>query len=196
LKTILKEEKKNVVAKIENRKGRLSQEEPNTSQVKMTMEELVKQERIKTQEKMAKMKKDMEAQRQELRERELQQEAMMRSLEKMNQDLQEKSQGMLKKEPGAAQGLIPQCHCHRPAEKLVVKKDCARRGRVFWKCEQRECDFFLWQPRDSDAMSIGSYTMVTSSAATQVSKSPRRSSEDAPQRAAEIVTISDGDGDL
>ncbi|CAJ1337053.1 unnamed protein product, partial [Effrenium voratum] len=42
------------------------------------------------------------------------------------------------------------CHCARPAERLLVKKEGPRQGRAFWKCVQRQCDYFWWEPLKED----------------------------------------------
>ena len=40
------------------------------------------------------------------------------------------------------------CFCGQPAEKLMVKKETARKGRHFYKCLRRVCDFFQWDPKE------------------------------------------------
>ena len=40
------------------------------------------------------------------------------------------------------------CFCGQPAEKLMVKKETARKGRRFYKCLRRVCDFFQWDPKE------------------------------------------------
>ena len=40
------------------------------------------------------------------------------------------------------------CKCGAPAERLTVKKDGPTRGRHFFKCHGRVCDFFQWDPEE------------------------------------------------
>ena len=42
------------------------------------------------------------------------------------------------------------CYCARPAERLLVKKEGPRKGRAFWRCVQRQCDYFWWEPLKED----------------------------------------------
>eukprot|EP00913_Durusdinium_trenchii_P010338 g9694.t1 len=43
---------------------------------------------------------------------------------------------------------ILECHCHAPAVQLIVKKEGPTQGRLFWKCAQRVCNFFEWDPQE------------------------------------------------
>jgi len=43
---------------------------------------------------------------------------------------------------------VVRCFCGQPAEKLTVKKETARKGRHFYKCSQRVCDFFQWDAQE------------------------------------------------
>ena len=45
------------------------------------------------------------------------------------------------------------CNCGQIAERLTVKKEGPRKGRKFFKCMQRECEFF--QCREDPTMSYG-----------------------------------------
>ena len=58
---------------------------------------------------------------------------LQKELDRINQNAQSRNMKM--------------CHCHKPAELLKVKKEGPRQGRKFWKCMQRECQFFEWLPR-------------------------------------------------
>lgn len=39
------------------------------------------------------------------------------------------------------------CNCNMEAERLQMKKEGTRKGRFFYKCIQRECKIFAWEPR-------------------------------------------------
>ncbi|CAK9109699.1 DNA topoisomerase 3-alpha (DNA topoisomerase III alpha) [Durusdinium trenchii] len=43
---------------------------------------------------------------------------------------------------------ILECHCRAPAVQLIVKKEGPTQGRLFWKCAQRVCNFFEWDPQE------------------------------------------------
>lgn len=56
----------------------------------------------------------------------------------------------------------------------MVKKEGPRRGKKFWKCTQREREFFQWQMKeDQDAMSVTSLSLMTMEVTSQRAKSPR-----------------------
>ena len=40
------------------------------------------------------------------------------------------------------------CKCNAPEERLTVKKEGATKGRHFFKCHSRVCDFFQWDPEE------------------------------------------------
>ncbi|CAK8987801.1 Retrovirus-related Pol polyprotein from transposon RE1 (Retro element 1) (AtRE1) [Includes: Protease RE1 [Durusdinium trenchii] len=42
-----------------------------------------------------------------------------------------------------------QCHCGQLAVQLIVKKEGPTQGRLFWKCAQRLCNFFEWDPEET-----------------------------------------------
>ena len=65
------------------------------------------------------------------------------------------------------------CQCGKPAEALVVKKEGPRKGRMFWKCEQRRCDLFAWIPEEDQA-DIEDAKTAASSLNPRRSKSPKR----------------------
>lgn len=44
------------------------------------------------------------------------------------------------------------CNCSRPAKRLTVKKDGPNRGRHFFRCEMQLCEFFLWDPVETDQL--------------------------------------------
>lgn len=66
----------------------------------------------------------------------------------------------------------------KPAEMLVVKKeDNPRKGRKFWKCVLRHCDYFEWE-NEMDGMSDGKKAVVPEEVEVQTvasSLNPRRS---------------------
>ena len=41
------------------------------------------------------------------------------------------------------------CHSRVPAVQLIVKKDGPTQGRLFWKCARRICNFFEWDPQET-----------------------------------------------
>ena len=71
---------------------------------------------------------------------------------------------------GSAAKLSDQSHSrspegasNAPAQRLEVKNKGPWKGHRFWKCVQRECDFFLWENREtSDAMSVEFFSMISS----------------------------------
>lgn len=64
------------------------------------------------------------------------------------------------------------CKCGKTAEKLRVKAaDNPRKGREFWKCVQRQCDFFEWEPMLKNEEETRT---VTGSQRSRHSKSPLR----------------------
>jgi len=104
----------------------------------------------------------------ELKERGVKQEAMMQMLMTSLSDQNSlstiskpRTRSMSPSVEASNVGLnrAPMCKCQKPAEKLVVKKEGPRKGREFWKCVQRECNYFAWVPK-------------------QRSKSPKRSEGD------------------
>eukprot|EP00435_Cladocopium_sp_Y103_P049714 s859_g15.t1 len=40
------------------------------------------------------------------------------------------------------------CKCNVPAERMTVKKEGPTKGRHFFKCHSRVCDFFQWDPEE------------------------------------------------
>ncbi|KAL1494433.1 hypothetical protein ABEB36_010032 [Hypothenemus hampei] len=42
------------------------------------------------------------------------------------------------------------CQCGQDAVLLTVRKDGPNKGRQFYKCAQSQCNFFLWDPNDSN----------------------------------------------
>eukprot|EP00913_Durusdinium_trenchii_P030436 g28511.t1 len=45
-----------------------------------------------------------------------------------------------------------ECHCKAPAVQLIVKKEGPTQGRLFWKCAKRVCNFFEWDPQETQAL--------------------------------------------
>ena len=68
----------------------------------------------------------------------------------------------------------------------MVKKEGPRKGRFFYKCEQRECEFFEWEKKD-DAMSVDSYSLIGTT--SRRSKSPRREMVDTPGRTQGVLPV-------
>ena len=120
----------------------------------------------RTQE-ISRMELEMRAMRQDAREKELRQEAMMQA---MIQQQEETSRMMaMSQQMGtpcrtstASESMPPTpevhlkklpekvlCECQEQAERLQVKKEGPRQGRWFYKCMQRRCNFFLWEPEMS-----------------------------------------------
>ena len=98
----------------------------------------------------------------DMREKEIRQEAMFQTL--MSQEVRAqrpRSPTHSITSTAGARVEAPRrvlCKCKKPAEMLRVIKEGPRKGRHFWKCVQRTCDFFEWEPEES----------------TQRSKSPKR----------------------
>ena len=53
----------------------------------------------------------------------------------------------------------PNCLCGAPAQMLTVKKEGPQRGRKFWKCVQRQFEFFQWIGIDADTMSVNDFIL-------------------------------------
>jgi len=47
-------------------------------------------------------------------------------------------------EPQPLPGTIPQCRCGIPASSTVVKSDTPNKGRPYYHCRTRRCQFFAW----------------------------------------------------
>ncbi|XP_019872230.2 DNA topoisomerase 3-alpha [Aethina tumida] len=45
------------------------------------------------------------------------------------------------------------CNCNNPAVLLTVRKEGANKGRQFYKCASSTCNYFLWDPNDSQGPS-------------------------------------------
>ena len=101
----------------------------------------------------------------EMREKTSRQEAMITALQNQNAESALRSSGPMTPEECETASLAgsstvraavravnqmpaPMCKCGAPAERLVVKKEGPRRGRSFWKCTQRLCDFFQWDQEE------------------------------------------------
>lgn len=57
--------------------------------------------------------------------------------------------------PPATPKMMPvgmRCKCNAPAERMTVKKEGATKGRHFFKCHQRICDYFQWDPEEVRAL--------------------------------------------
>eukprot|EP00435_Cladocopium_sp_Y103_P066160 s391_g28.t1 len=152
----------------------------------------LQQEQAKNEMMRANMEKEMEAQRIAAQEAQLRNEKMIQSLlQKQQQDVIPEHKAVVK------------CDCGAEAEKLKVKKEGPRKGRFFWKCVQRRCEFFKWDdPQHADSI-LGSFSMVSSlergtseasaPASRRRSKSPRRSLTDTA--GGQAITIADSEED-
>lgn len=133
------------------------------------------------QKRMQDQERAMEKKMNEMQEKSLRQEALMQAW--MKEKAREESPGERSIRAASARsqasssrpkrGQIPLCLCKKEAERLMVKKEGPRQGRFFYKCLQRECQFFEWEKR------------------TERSKSPKRSVLDTPTswKQAEMVEI-------
>lgn len=107
------------------------------------------------------------------REQEIRQEKLMQML------IQAQLTPESKQDPRASSRRSPppkvsqNCLCGKPAEALVVKKEGPRKGRMFWKCVQRRCDFFEWIP-EAEMADIDDAKTAASSLNPRRSKSPKR----------------------
>jgi hypothetical protein len=45
------------------------------------------------------------------------------------------------------------CNCNVDAQKLQVRKEGPNKGRYFFTCQTKACDFFLWAPGDAETSS-------------------------------------------
>jgi hypothetical protein len=85
------------------------------------------------------------------------------------------------------QSSSKKCLCGKEAEKMQVKREGPRKGRFFWKCTQRECQYFEWEPRaPSPPPSDFSFSLVNSTVRTgsqaSVPGSRRRSKSSRTER--------------
>ena len=148
------------------------------------------QEQAKSDHLRAMMQQELEAQRLAAQETQMKNEKMIQSIlmEKMKM-AEDKKQSQVK----------ATCKCGQEAELLTVKKEGPRKGKRFWKCAQRQCDFFLWEQLPEGASTLGSFSIVGSSAAASVaapsmrrrSKSPRRSQTDTA--GGPVINVGDSD---
>lgn len=133
---------------------------------------------------MALMGQEMQRMLNEVKEKELKQEATFQAI--MKNVVTPAAQSPIPQSPGRmsegsmpstaaatpfrmeASGRMkrPMCKCNQMAEQLVVKKEGPRKGRTFWKCVQRQCDFFLWDQLPPEVPALPG---------TQRTKSPKRS---------------------
>ncbi|CAE7544937.1 Top3a, partial [Symbiodinium necroappetens] len=72
--------------------------------------------------------------------------------EKLAQAEYEKNQAEELRTSGAmnSRAEVILCTCRKEAVKLVVKKAGPTQGRHFYKCKQRVCEFFLWDPTEQE----------------------------------------------
>jgi len=47
-------------------------------------------------------------------------------------------------EPQPSPDTIPQCRCKEPASSTIVKSDTPNKGRPYYHCKTRRCQFFAW----------------------------------------------------
>ena len=66
----------------------------------------------------------------------------------------------------------------------MVKKEAPRKGPMFWKYAQSECNFFEWEPREEATCCIRSKRTEgeIGKRAQRRSKSPKRTEEDTPAK--------------
>eukprot|EP00435_Cladocopium_sp_Y103_P019395 s2098_g4.t1 len=88
--------------------------------------------------------RELQAQRQEAKEKEM---VHQKALLTMHQEKEALEHQLNQLQAQEAMSKVKRCHCGVAAEKLVVKKEGPRQGRKFWKCTQRECQYFEWVPR-------------------------------------------------
>ena len=48
----------------------------------------------------------------------------------------------------------PQCRCNIPATEFTVKKDGPNKGRPFFSCSERKCDFFQWGDEEPETQNV------------------------------------------
>lgn len=89
--------------------------------------------------------KRMEEMMNDMREKMLKQEAMSQIVMNSMQAAGIRSEGPMGESVMDIQSEAG-CDCQLQAEQLTVMKEGPRKGRKFWKCRQRICSFFLWDP--------------------------------------------------
>eukprot|EP00913_Durusdinium_trenchii_P035579 g33295.t1 len=102
---------------------------------------------------MHQFSEEMKKAAQASREQELRQEKLMQMLVQMKEE-QAKADPAASSRAMPPPAAIPTCKCGKPAERLQVKKEeSPRKGRWFWKCMQRKCDYFEWEMEEVDLLS-------------------------------------------
>lgn len=121
---------------------------------------------------MHQFSEEMKKAAQASREQELRQEKLLQMLVQMKEE-QAKADPAASSRAMPPPAAIPVCKCGKPAERLQVKEEeSPRKGRWFWKCMQRQCDYFEWEMEEVDLLS--ETTKTAGSKNPRRSKSPRR----------------------
>lgn len=186
----------------------------------------LKEEKQRSSRLREEFNKELEAQRIATREMEIKMEARINAVmaeteERLRMSTASASQNIYPAPRESTLGSMPNqlptrpmstplCRCQQASERLVVKKEGPRKGRTFFKCMQRACDFFEWAPLENgtipDSWSVVGSEMAASSQPTHTansrpaqvpasqasrrrSKSPRRKFEETAGQ--EVQSISD-----
>ena len=163
---------------------------PMVTEENMKLMQQLELERIQSQEMQQRLQNELTAQRNATREVEIRMEAKMRAIIQEYEEKNAQRRQQQAAPPTSSQGAVVLCECRQPAERLIVKKDGARKGRAFFKCMQRECQFFLWEKRE-DGSNVDSWSVVSSEEAysrrsflpTQPKASPPLNSIKSPRQA-------------
>lgn len=105
------------------------------------------------------MNKELEDQRVVMRQRQIQSQMLVDALQRYEIERQAATAAAT---PVTSPSDKPNCLCGAPAQMLTVKKEGPQRGRKFWKCVQRQFEFFQWIGIDADTMSTISFSMIGS----------------------------------
>ena len=158
------------------------------------------------------LRQELERQNEANRESSKRQEAMLRSLMKHQEELQQQLGRSQEEDNRSKRSNTPptevKCKCGDMAEPLKVKKEGARKGRTFYKCMQRRCDFFQWDsegalanwspPCSSSSIAASSQNPPPRrakspadgrAAASRRSKSPKTSKEDTAGKEGSVISI-------
>jgi hypothetical protein len=158
------------------------------------MQQNMEIERAEMRRAQEQMWKELEAQRIEVREKDMLHQRALQAAHLEKERLEEQARVLRQ---NAVETPTVRCSCGKLAERLRVKKEGPRQGRHFYKCMQRECEFFEWENRaPSPPPSEMSYTLVSSNArgseaSRRRSKSPRTENRRHASEMGDVVTVSD-----
>lgn len=136
--------------------------ERKMERMQQELEKKMQVDRMEMAQHQEQMWKELQAQKIEMQEKEKRHQAALAALHREKNDL-EREYAILQNRQSSSK----KCLCGKEAEKLQVKREGPRKGRFFWKCTQRECQYFEWEPRaPSPPPSDFSFSLVNSTVRT------------------------------